>query len=98
MSGGRSRRRVPSAGSTRGSFSATALTFGEPTATDELEDVRWHPIGRQTCWTPLRDVTQFMLARAIALRSATASGDAPLFYWAKNARRIGVCREAFGTT
>jgi hypothetical protein len=35
-----------------------------------------------------------MLARAIALRTGTATGEAPLFYWAKNARRIGVCREA----
>jgi hypothetical protein len=39
-----------------------------------------------------------MLARAIALRQGTASGEAPLFYRAKNARRIGICREAFGTT
>jgi hypothetical protein len=37
-----------------------------------------------------------MLARAIALRQGTASGEAPLFYWAKNARRIGICREAVG--
>jgi hypothetical protein len=36
-----------------------------------------------------------MLARAIALRQGTASGEAPLFYRAKNARRIGICREAF---
>jgi hypothetical protein len=43
-----------------------------------------------------RDVTLFMLARAIALRQGSASGEAPLFYWAKNARRIGICREAFG--
>jgi hypothetical protein len=40
-----------------------------------------------------RDVTRFMLARAIALREGAAAGAAPLFYWAKNARRIGVCRE-----
>jgi hypothetical protein len=38
-----------------------------------------------------------MLARAIALRQGSASGEAPLFYWAKNARCIGICREAFGT-
>jgi len=39
-----------------------------------------------------------MLARAVALRQGTASGETPLFYWAKNARRIGICREAFGST
>jgi 8-oxo-dGTP pyrophosphatase MutT (NUDIX family) len=67
--------------------------FGEPAASDELEDVRWHPIGRGPLES-IRDVTRFMLARAIALRAGTASGEAPLFYWAKNARRIGACREA----
>jgi hypothetical protein len=67
--------------------------FGEPAATEELEDVGWHPIGRERL-DSFRDVTRFMLARAIALRDGTASGAAPLFYWAKNARRIGVCREA----
>jgi 8-oxo-dGTP pyrophosphatase MutT (NUDIX family) len=67
--------------------------FGEPAASEELEDVGWHPIGRGPLKS-FRDVTRFMLARAIALRGGTASGEAPLFYWAKNARRIGVCREA----
>ena len=67
--------------------------FGEPAASDELEDVRWYPIGRHPLES-FRDVTRFMLARAIALRSGTATGEAPLFYWAKNARRVGVCREA----
>jgi 8-oxo-dGTP pyrophosphatase MutT (NUDIX family) len=67
--------------------------FGEPAASEELEDVGWHPIGREPLES-FRDVTRFMLARAIALRAGTASGEAPLFYWAKNARRIGVCREA----
>ena len=71
--------------------------FGEPAASDELEDVGWHPIGDEAL-ASFRDVTRFMLARAIALRQGTASGGAPLFYWAKNARRIGVCREAGGTT
>jgi len=60
--------------------------FGEPAASEELEDVRWHPIGRHPLES-FRDVTRFMLARAIALRSGTATGGAPLFYWAKNARR-----------
>jgi 8-oxo-dGTP pyrophosphatase MutT (NUDIX family) len=67
--------------------------FGEPAASEELEDVRWYSIGRHPLES-FRDVTRFMLARAIALRSGTATGEAPLFYWAKNARRIGVCREA----
>ena len=67
--------------------------FGEPAATEELEDVRWHPIGHERLES-FRDVTRFMLARALALRTGTASGVAPLFYWAKNARRVGVCREA----
>ena len=70
--------------------------FGEPAASEELEDVGWHPIGHQA-FASFRDVTRFMLARAIALRGGSASGEAPLFYWAKNARRIGVCREATGT-
>jgi 8-oxo-dGTP pyrophosphatase MutT (NUDIX family) len=67
--------------------------FGEPLSSEELEDVRWYPIGPQLL-ASFRDVTQFMLARAIALRSGTAIGEPPLFYWAKNARRIGICREA----
>jgi 8-oxo-dGTP pyrophosphatase MutT (NUDIX family) len=66
---------------------------GEPAATEELEDVRWHPIGHERLES-FRDVTRFMLARALALRAGTASDVAPLFYWAKNARRVGVCREA----
>ena len=65
---------------------------GEPAVSAELEDVRWHPIGRQPL-AGLRDVSRFMLARAVALRDGTANGEAPLFYWAKNARRIGICRE-----
>jgi 8-oxo-dGTP pyrophosphatase MutT (NUDIX family) len=71
--------------------------FGEPKASEELEDVGWHPIGRDAL-ASFRYVTRFMLARAIALRNGTASGGAPLFYWAKNARRIGVCREAVSAT
>jgi 8-oxo-dGTP pyrophosphatase MutT (NUDIX family) len=71
--------------------------FGEPEASEELEDVGWHPIGREA-FASFRNVTRFMLSRAIALRRGTASGEAPLFYWAKNARRIGICREAIGAT
>lgn len=66
--------------------------FGIPRTSEELEDVRWHPIAHEPL-EPLRDVTRFMLARALALYRGTAEGAPPLFYWAKNARRIGVCRE-----
>jgi 8-oxo-dGTP pyrophosphatase MutT (NUDIX family) len=68
--------------------------FGEPMASAELEDVRWHPIGTGDLEDGLRDVTRFMLGRAIAMRSGTLAGEPPLFYWGKNARRIGICREA----
>jgi hypothetical protein len=67
--------------------------FGEPRASEELEDAGWHRIDR-VLLEGFRDVTRFMLARAVALRDGTATGEAPLFYWAKNARRIGICREA----
>ena len=63
-------------------------------ASEELEDVGWHPIGREAL-ASFRDV--IMLAQAIALREGAPSGEAPLFYWAKNARRIGVCRKVVGT-
>jgi 8-oxo-dGTP pyrophosphatase MutT (NUDIX family) len=78
---------------TRFFLSDGANVHGEPASTEELEDLRWYPIGRHPLES-FRDVTRFMLARAIALRSGTATGEPPLFYWAKNARRIGVCREA----
>jgi 8-oxo-dGTP pyrophosphatase MutT (NUDIX family) len=68
--------------------------FGEPTASAELEDVRWHPMGTGDLEDGLRDVTRFMLARAVAMRSGTDTGEPPLFYWGGNARRIGICREA----
>jgi 8-oxo-dGTP pyrophosphatase MutT (NUDIX family) len=68
--------------------------FGEPMASPELEDLRWHPIGTGDLEEGLRDVTRFMLARAVAMRSGAAAGEPPLFYWGKNARRIGICREA----
>jgi 8-oxo-dGTP pyrophosphatase MutT (NUDIX family) len=70
-----------------------SAVFGDPVSTDELEDVGWHPIGRRPL-DPFRDVTQFMLARAMALRAGTASPDAPLFCMARNQRRVLVCREA----
>ncbi len=67
--------------------------FGEPVSTEELEDVGWHPIGRRPL-APFRDVTQFMLARAVALRAGTAPAEAPLLCTVRNKRRILVCREA----
>jgi 8-oxo-dGTP pyrophosphatase MutT (NUDIX family) len=70
------------------------VVVGEPCASDELEDVRWHPIGRVPL-EPLRDVSQFMLDRAIALRSGQAALP-PLFYTVAGKRRIGVCREGLG--
>jgi 8-oxo-dGTP pyrophosphatase MutT (NUDIX family) len=66
--------------------------FGEPAASEELEDAGWRPI-EEGMLDGFRDVTRFMLGRAIAIRQGAAAGEAPLFYWAKNARRIGVCRE-----
>src|SRR5436190_1313302 len=51
--------------------------FGDPVSTDELEDVGWHPVGRRPL-EPFRDVTQFMLTQAIALREGRASREAPL--------------------
>jgi 8-oxo-dGTP pyrophosphatase MutT (NUDIX family) len=78
---------------TRFFLSDAGNVFGEPVSSEELEDVRWYPIGGHLLES-FRDVTRFMLARAMALRSGVATGEAPLFYWAKNARRIGICREA----
>jgi 8-oxo-dGTP pyrophosphatase MutT (NUDIX family) len=66
---------------------------GDPVSTDELEDVGWHPIRRQPL-SPFRDVTEFMLARAVALREGTAAPDAPLLCTVRNKRRVLVCREA----
>ena len=70
-----------------------ADVFGEPVSTEELEDVGWHPIGRRPL-APFRDVTQFMLARAIAVRDGTAPAEAPLLCTVRNKRRVLVCREA----
>ena len=67
--------------------------FGELASSDELEDVGWHPIGRREL-VPFRDVTQFMLARAVAVRDGTAPAEVPLFCTVRNKRRILVCREA----
>jgi len=69
-----------------------ADVIGEPRPTDELEDVRWHPIGGASL-EPLRDVSRFMLGRAIAMREGDASPP-PLFYTVGGRRRIVACREA----
>ena len=78
---------------TRFFLADASAVFGEPVSTDELEDVGWHPIGRQPL-APFRDVTQFMLARAMALRDGSASAEAPLLCTVRNKRRVLVCREA----
>ena len=46
--------------------------FGEPMASEELEDVGWHPIGREAL-ASFRDVTRFMLARARCARRPRAA-------------------------
>jgi 8-oxo-dGTP pyrophosphatase MutT (NUDIX family) len=70
-----------------------SAVFGDPVSTDELEDVGWHPIGRRSL-EPFRDVTQFMLSQAIALREGRAPPEAPLLCTVGKIRRIRVCREA----
>jgi len=70
-----------------------SAVFGDPVSSDELEDVGWHPIGRRPL-VPFRDVTQFMLTQAIALREGRAAPDAPLLCTVGKVRRIRVCREA----
>ena len=59
--------------------------FGDPASSDELEDVGWHPIGRKEL-VPFRDVTQFMLARAVAVRDGTAPPEVPLFCTVRSKR------------
>jgi 8-oxo-dGTP pyrophosphatase MutT (NUDIX family) len=78
---------------TRFFLADSSAVFGDPVSTDELEDVGWHPIGRRPL-APFRDVTQFMLARAMALRAGTAPREAPLFCSVSSKRRVRVCREA----
>ena len=67
--------------------------FGEPTASAELEDAGWRRL-EQHLLDGFRDVTRFMLARALALRQGATADEPPLFYWGKNARRIGICRQS----
>jgi 8-oxo-dGTP pyrophosphatase MutT (NUDIX family) len=70
-----------------------SAVFGNPVSTDELEDVGWHPVARRPL-APFRDVTQFMLTQAIALREGTAAREAPLLCTVGKIRRIRICREA----
>ena len=78
---------------TRFFLADASAVFGDPVSTDELEDVGWHPIGRRPL-APFRDVTQFMLSQAIALREGNAAREAPLLCTVGKIRRIRVCREA----
>jgi len=78
---------------TRFFLADASAVHGDPVSTDELEDVGWHPIGRRPL-APFRDVTQFMLSQAIALREGTAAREAPLLCTVGKVRRIRVCREA----
>lgn len=69
--------------------------IGDPASSYELEDVGWHPIGR-TPLSPFRDVSQFMLAQAIALREGTVRFQPMLFATVAGKRRIRPCREGIG--
>lgn len=87
--------RAPRRFNTRFFLADGAAVVGEPAASVELEEAGWHPIGR-VMLEPLADVTQFMLARAIALRAATAPPEPQLFYTVQRGqrtRRIRACRE-----
>ena len=57
---------------TRFLLSDGSNVFGEPMASEELEDVGWHPIGREAL-AAFRDVTRFMLARARCARGPRAA-------------------------
>jgi 8-oxo-dGTP pyrophosphatase MutT (NUDIX family) len=70
------------------------LVCGEPQSCEELEDVGWHRLEGELL-EAFRDVTRFMLARAIAMRAGTADGEPPLFYTVGTTRRVRVCREGF---
>ncbi|HVC53567.1 MAG TPA: hypothetical protein VND87_16225 [Stellaceae bacterium] len=66
---------------------------GDPASSEELEDVAWHPVGRQPL-SPFRDVSQFMLAQAIALREGDDRFAPMLFATVAGKRRYRLCREA----
>jgi 8-oxo-dGTP pyrophosphatase MutT (NUDIX family) len=66
--------------------------IGDPKSSYELEDVGWHPVGRVPL-SPFRDVSQFMLAQAIALREGVSSFQPMLFATVAGQRRIRPCLE-----
>jgi 8-oxo-dGTP pyrophosphatase MutT (NUDIX family) len=66
--------------------------IGDPASSYELEDVGWHPVGR-TPLSPFRDVSQFMLAQAIALREGSGPFQPMLFATVAGKRRIRPCLE-----
>ncbi|HEX5318067.1 MAG TPA: NUDIX domain-containing protein [Stellaceae bacterium] len=66
--------------------------IGDPASSDELEDVGWHPIGRSPL-SPFRDVSQFMLAQAVALREGASPFEAMLFATVAGKRRVRPCWE-----
>src|SRR5271168_1198138 len=55
---------------TRFFLSDGANVFGEPASSEELEDVRWYRVGQHPLES-FRDVTRFMLARAIAFQGGS---------------------------
>jgi 8-oxo-dGTP pyrophosphatase MutT (NUDIX family) len=65
---------------------------GDPASSYELEDVAWHPVGR-TPLSPFRDVSQYMLAQAIALREGTGPFQPMLFATVAGQRRMRPCLE-----
>jgi 8-oxo-dGTP pyrophosphatase MutT (NUDIX family) len=66
--------------------------IGDPASSYELEDVGWHPVGRVPL-SPFRDVSQFMLAQAVALREGSAPFQPMLFATVAGKRRIRPCLE-----
>jgi 8-oxo-dGTP pyrophosphatase MutT (NUDIX family) len=88
--------RAPRRFNTRFFLADGSAAVGEPAPSEELEDAGWHPVTR-VMLEPLADVTQFMLARAIALREGTAPVEPQLFYTVQRTnrvRRVRPCREA----
>jgi hypothetical protein len=53
---------------------------------------------RHEAFESFRHVTRSVAAQAISVCQGTASRETPLFYSAKNARRIDICRETASTT
>jgi 8-oxo-dGTP pyrophosphatase MutT (NUDIX family) len=89
--------RAPRRFNTRFFLADGAAVIGEPAPSEELEEAGWHAASR-VMLEPLADVTQFMLARALAVRAGTAPIAPQLFYTVMQRgdriRRIRACREA----